>query len=355
MRARRTAWLALAAVRLAATAARADTTPRLGADANPADLDDPFAAVVNPAASQLTRPRVAAGFQVLHWGLLPGAADLNTGGVVWGGRRGVGGLTLGASWLSTPVWADRAPERAGWGRRVLAGLSLGVAAGVEQRAFQRDGFDLSGRRGGRSPAGRLPRQDRAHVEPGGQLQPAAAGGDRRRGAGESPRAQRLAGRGRRGEAVGHRAGGAGLGERPGPAGRGPGRRPLAHPLVRRRPLERDGRARPAGPPGDRSLDRGRPGGGHAAGLGGVHLQRAPQRPGPGPVGHPRPGGVPACAGAGADGPSATGTAPWTTRPTGRRPRRGPDAASPPRGRGAAAGARRGRSPAAGRRRRWTRR
>ena len=127
----------------AATCARADTTPRLGADANPADLNDPFAYALNPAVAQFTRPQVAAGFQVLHWGLLPDAADLNTGGVVWAGRQDFGGLTLAASWLGTPLWADRQLS-AGYGRRVLAGLSLGVSVGLDQRAFDRDGFDLTG-------------------------------------------------------------------------------------------------------------------------------------------------------------------------------------------------------------------
>ncbi len=142
MRALRAAWLALVVLG-AATAARADTTPRLGADANPADLNDPFAYALNPAVAQFTRPQVAAGFQVLHWGLLPDASDLNTGGVVWAGRQDFGGLTLAASWLGTPLWADRQLS-AGYGRRVLAGLSLGVSAGIDQRAFDRDGFDLSG-------------------------------------------------------------------------------------------------------------------------------------------------------------------------------------------------------------------
>lgn len=141
MRASRAA-LTVMAVLWAATCAHADTTPRLGADANPADLNDPFAYALNPAVAQFTRPQVAAGFQVLHWGLLPDAAALNTGGVVWAGRQDLGGLTLAASWLGTPLWADR-QLTAGYGRRVLAGLSLGVSAGIDQRAFDRDGFDLS--------------------------------------------------------------------------------------------------------------------------------------------------------------------------------------------------------------------
>lgn len=144
MRARRTAWLLLVLGLLALPrgGARADTTPRLGADANPADLADPFTFTLNPALAPLVRPQAAAGFQVLHWGLLPGAADLNTGAVMWGGRQAFGGLTAGASWLETPLWADRAFS-AGYGRHVLAGLSLGVRAGLEQRAFNRDRFDLS--------------------------------------------------------------------------------------------------------------------------------------------------------------------------------------------------------------------
>ncbi len=143
MRMLRTAWPIFALVLLlAAPVALADTSPLLGANANPGDLDDPFAAAVNPAVSHLSRPQVAAGFQLLHWGLLPGAADLNTGGVVWSGRHGFGGLSLSAQWLDTPLWAQRRMN-AGFGRRVLAGLSLGVSAGLEQRAFDSDRFNLA--------------------------------------------------------------------------------------------------------------------------------------------------------------------------------------------------------------------
>ena len=115
---------------------------RLGSEANPADLLDPFAFGVNPALGEMTLPTVAAGFQVLHWGLLENTGDLNTGGVIWAGRRSFGGLSLGLNYLSTPLWGDRQLQ-AGYGRRVVAGLSLGVGVGLNQRAFSKGDIDLS--------------------------------------------------------------------------------------------------------------------------------------------------------------------------------------------------------------------
>lgn len=116
--------------------------PRQGSDANPADLLNPFSYAVNPALSELTLPQIAAGFQVLHWGLLDSSADLNTGGLVWTTQRSYGGLTLGANYLSTPLWGTRQLQ-AGYGRHVWAGLSLGVSGGINQRSFNKDRMDLS--------------------------------------------------------------------------------------------------------------------------------------------------------------------------------------------------------------------
>ena len=123
-------------------ASAAAASPRLGSDANPADLLDPFAYGVNPALDEMTFTQLAAGFQVLHWGLLENTGDLNTGGVIWAGRKSFGGVSLGLSYLATPLWGDRQVQ-AGYGRRVLAGLSLGVGVGLNQRAFDTSGMDLS--------------------------------------------------------------------------------------------------------------------------------------------------------------------------------------------------------------------
>lgn len=115
---------------------------RLGSEANPADLLDPFAYGVNPALDEMTLPQIAAGFQVLHWGLLENTGDLNTGSLIWAGRRSFGGLSLGLNYLSTPLWGER-QLLAGYGRRVVAGLSLGASLGVNQRSFDKDDMDLS--------------------------------------------------------------------------------------------------------------------------------------------------------------------------------------------------------------------
>lgn len=120
----------------------AQDEPIFGNTSQVADLNDPFAYALNPALGEMTGNQVAAGFQVLHLGFLANSADLNTGGIVYTTRKFGGGLTLDADYLTTPLWGVQR-FRAGFGRRVVAGLSLGLSVGINQRSFDLSSVDLS--------------------------------------------------------------------------------------------------------------------------------------------------------------------------------------------------------------------
>jgi len=120
----------------------AQNEPIFGSTSQVADLNDPFAYGLNPALGQMTRTQAAVGWQVLHLGLLENSADLSTGGIVYTTRKFGGGLSLDASYLSTPMWGVKR-FRAGFGRRVVAGLSLGISGGLDQRSFDLSDADLS--------------------------------------------------------------------------------------------------------------------------------------------------------------------------------------------------------------------
>ncbi|PID78585.1 hypothetical protein CSB20_14420, partial [bacterium DOLZORAL124_64_63] len=134
--------VAVAALLLLTVPALAQNEPIFGNTGQVADLNDPFAYGLNPALGEMTRTQVAVGWQVLHLGLLERSADLNTGGIIYTTRKFGGGISLDAGYLSTPMWGVKR-LRAGFGRRVFAGLSLGVSAGLNQRAFDLSGVDLS--------------------------------------------------------------------------------------------------------------------------------------------------------------------------------------------------------------------
>jgi len=123
-------------------AVRAQTAPRLGSEANPADLLNPFTYGLNPAVGEMTLPQIAVGFEMLHTGLLNSAADLNTGGLIYTTRRPYGGFSFAINYLDTPLWGVRQLQ-AGYGRRVWKGLSLGANLGLNQRGFDKDKLDLS--------------------------------------------------------------------------------------------------------------------------------------------------------------------------------------------------------------------
>ncbi len=116
--------------------------PIFGSTSQVADLSDPFAYGLNPALGEMTLRQVSAGFQILHLGFLENSADLNTGGLIYTTRKFGGGLSFDANYLSTPMWGVK-KFRIGFGRRVIAGLSLGLAAGLDQRSFDLSGADLS--------------------------------------------------------------------------------------------------------------------------------------------------------------------------------------------------------------------
>lgn len=133
--------LVLSLVVLATTNAMAQNEPIFGSNNQVADLNDPFSYGLNPALGEMTLQQVSAGFQVLHLGLLENSADLNTGGLIYTTRKFGGGLSFDANYLSTPMWGLK-KFRAGYGRRVYAGLSLGLSLGFDQRAFDLSGADL---------------------------------------------------------------------------------------------------------------------------------------------------------------------------------------------------------------------
>ncbi len=139
---RRALALLLLGLFLTAPVALAQNEPILGYTSEAADLSDPFAFGLNPALGEMTLQQVSAGMQVLHLGFLEKSADLSTGGLIYTTRKFGGGLSFDASYLSTPIWGLK-KFRAGYGRRVFAGLSLGVSIGLDQRAFDLSGVDLS--------------------------------------------------------------------------------------------------------------------------------------------------------------------------------------------------------------------
>ncbi len=116
--------------------------PIFGSTSQVADLNDPFAYGLNPALGEMTLKQISAGFQVLHLGLLDNSSDLNTGGLIYTTRKFDGGLSLDANYLTTPLWGLK-KFRVGYGRRVIAGLSLGLSLGIDQRSFDLSGADLS--------------------------------------------------------------------------------------------------------------------------------------------------------------------------------------------------------------------
>ncbi len=139
---RRALALLLFALLLTAGAAQAQNEPIMGSNSQVADLNDPFAFGLNPALGEMTLRQISAGVQVLHVGLLENSGDLSTGGLIYTTRKFGGGLSFDASYLSTPMWGLK-KFRAGYGRRVVAGLSLGLSVGLDQRAFDLSGADLS--------------------------------------------------------------------------------------------------------------------------------------------------------------------------------------------------------------------
>ncbi len=129
-------------VLMAGSAAWAQNEPIFGSQNQVADLNDPFSYGLNPALGEMAVQQISAGFQVLHLGLLENSSDLNTGGLIYTTRKFGGGLSLDANYLSTPFWGLK-KFRVGYGRRVIAGLSLGLSLGVDQRAFDLSGADMS--------------------------------------------------------------------------------------------------------------------------------------------------------------------------------------------------------------------
>ncbi len=139
----RRAWaLLLLALWLMAGTAFAQNEPTMGSNAMVADLNDPFAFGLNPALGEMTLTQISAGMQVFHLGLLENSNDLNTGGLIYTTRKFGGGLSFDANYLSTPLWGLK-KFRAGYGRRVVAGLSLGLSLGLDQRSFDLSDADFS--------------------------------------------------------------------------------------------------------------------------------------------------------------------------------------------------------------------
>ncbi len=122
--------------------ALAQNEPMLGSGSQVADLSDPFAFGLNPALGEMTLQQITAGLQVLHLGLLENSTDLSTGGLIYTTRKFGGGLSFDAGYLSTPFWGLK-KFRAGYGRRIFAGLSLGLSVGLDQRSFDLSDVDLS--------------------------------------------------------------------------------------------------------------------------------------------------------------------------------------------------------------------
>jgi len=139
---RRTLFFVLCTMALTVTLAQAQNEPIFGSTSQVADLNDPFSYGLNPALGEMTLQQISAGFQVLHLGLLDNSTDLNTGGLIYTTRKFGGGLSLDANYLTTPLWGLK-KFRVGYGRRVFAGLSLGLSLGLDQRAFDLSGSDLS--------------------------------------------------------------------------------------------------------------------------------------------------------------------------------------------------------------------
>jgi hypothetical protein len=133
---------ALLALVLLGSAAQGQNEPIFGSTNQVADLNDPFSYGLNPALGEMTNRQISAGFQVLHLGLLENSADLNTGGLIYTTRKFGGGLSLDANYLSTPLWGVK-KFRVGYGRGVIAGLSLGLSLGLDQRSFDLSDADLS--------------------------------------------------------------------------------------------------------------------------------------------------------------------------------------------------------------------
>jgi hypothetical protein len=130
-------WCAGLALLGAVPASQAQTP--LGADANPADRDDPYAYGINPALADLTRDRAAAGYSILHLGFLDAAADLGSSGLTYAGRRSFGGLAAYFGHIATPL-SNEFRLTAGYGHRLWHGLSLGAGVGLQQRAFSTGNF-----------------------------------------------------------------------------------------------------------------------------------------------------------------------------------------------------------------------
>ncbi|MCP4290567.1 MAG: hypothetical protein GY780_01860 [bacterium] len=133
-------WLLL--LLLLSGVAHAQNEPIFGSTSDVADLSDPFAYGLNPALGEMTLQQISAGFQILHLGLLENSTDLNTGGLIYTTRKFNGGLSLDANYLNTPLWGVK-KFRAGYGRRVYAGLSLGLSLGLDQRSFDLSDADLN--------------------------------------------------------------------------------------------------------------------------------------------------------------------------------------------------------------------
>ncbi len=134
--------IALASLQLVILSAPAPATERYDTNTIPADLNDPFAYTVNPALGEMTLDQVAAGYRLLHLGLLEQSTDLHTGRLVYAGKRRFGGLSIDLGYLTTPLWEER-ELGAGWGKRIWRGLSLGAAAGFNQRGFVGSAIDVA--------------------------------------------------------------------------------------------------------------------------------------------------------------------------------------------------------------------
>jgi hypothetical protein len=131
--------LFVAVALLTAPAGAGADEARIGAEANPADLRDPFAYLVNPGLGEVTADRLAVGYRLLHLGVVEKASDLGTAGVAYAGRRSFGGLSAGLSVLRSPLSREYIAG-AGYGRYLGAGFILGAGAGLYQRSFRPAGF-----------------------------------------------------------------------------------------------------------------------------------------------------------------------------------------------------------------------
>ena len=138
---RRTAWIALLVSGLLAPQPASGTLERMGTGVNPADLGDPRAFLINPALATLGDDQFATGLRVLHAGLLDDATALNSGYAVFSGSRtpALPGISLGVSYLSTPLWGVR-EVTAGYGRRIMGSVALGLRLGFNWRGFDKSKF-----------------------------------------------------------------------------------------------------------------------------------------------------------------------------------------------------------------------